>query len=127
MQEHNYLLFGEGRWALDQHYIMRVDSVDEESSAAAVSLDALGIQTPDGEWSGHVLRLETPSFQLSLLVYGQLKSIKVDSQQVIELPLQFFESSPAVALIVRDDHQVPAMLLEPDRLRARLIATGEEP
>lgn len=118
MREHSYLLFGEGRWALAQRWIVRVEGVDGEETPMPVSLSALGFEETQLGTLGHVLRLETPSCQLSLLVYGKLNSLQVKSDQVIELPLQFFSSSPASALILRDDQQMPALLLDPSRLHA---------
>lgn len=123
MQNHDYLLFGEERWALAQRWIVRVEGLDGEETPLPLSLAAWGIDEQLDDACGHVLRLKTPSFQMSLLVYGQLKSLHVDSEQVIELPHQFFAESPATALILRNDHPVPALLLDPARLDVSLLGS----
>jgi hypothetical protein len=126
MHEHTYLLFGKERWAILQHYIMRVEDIDAKTSSTPLSLASWGIQTPDVESGGRVLRIKTPSSQWSLLLYGQLKSLTVEPRQVIELPRRFFASSPATALILRDDHREPTLLLDPDRLYLSLTTTGDQ-
>jgi len=127
MHEHTYLLFGKERWAILQHYVMRVEDIDAEQSPAPISLATWGIQMTDVESGGRVLRIKTPTSQWSLLLYGQLKSLTVDAGQVIDLPRSFFGSSPATALILRDDHRAPTLLLDPDRLYSSLIAAGDQP
>lgn len=121
MQDNDYLLFGEERWALAQRWIVRVEGVNGEETPRPLSLSAWGIEEQAADTSGHILRLETSSSKMSLLVYGRLKSLRVKSEQVIDLPLQFFAASPATALIFRDDHRTPALLLDPARLDVHLL------
>jgi hypothetical protein len=124
MQERSYLLFGEDRWALAQRFVLRVEGVHRENTPDALCLSAWGIDLSSPRTSGHILRIATPSFQLSLLVYGHLKPLQVEPDQVIELPVSFFGSSAATALILREDHESPALLLDPVRLNSRLSAGG---
>jgi hypothetical protein len=127
MHEHTYLLFGEERWAILQHYIMRVEDIDAGQSSAPLSLAPWGFSTRDREAGQRILRIKTPSSQWSLLLYGQLQTLQVDGAQVIQLPRPFFGSSPATALIVREDDQTPVLLLDPDLLYSSLTATGDQP
>jgi hypothetical protein len=116
MHEHSYLLFGDERWAIAHQSIARVEGVTGVNTPDFIDLAAWGIDSQLSDSRGHMLRLETDSFQLSLLVYGRLKSVQVRSDQIIEMPVKFFASSPACALILCEEHHLPALLIDPAKL-----------
>ena len=118
MNEQRFLLFGQERWALAQHSVVRVESLEErEGENPPLSLSTWGLDDFKDEIGAHVLRVETPAHELALIVYGQLRPLQVEPKKVVELPQKFFKDSPATALIILAENQLPALLLDPGRLR----------